>query len=203
MPLRSLDRHRLHIILSSYINEQSNGAGCAPVLTPAQVAEKESFLPLLRPDDSSRWLTVGASLMDICPSGAAGLKELLLPKPSPTVSSIDESGAFDPQQYEKYLLRVHPTISAAKGTGAVQLTFFKGATDEDLLRGMYHAYAAHSFMQNDESQSSPGSHICSETHMLMISQMPTFVQHLREAGWQLGSGFVNVECGSSYRLQIQ
>ncbi|KAL9178629.1 hypothetical protein ACHAXT_001967 [Thalassiosira profunda] len=209
VPLLSLDRHRLHIILSSYMNEQSNGAGCAPVLTPAQVAEKESFLPLLRPDDSSRWLTVGASLTDICPSGAAGLKELLLPKPSPSVSSIDESGAFDPQQHEKYLLRVHPTISAAKGSGAVQLTFFKGATDTDLLRGMYHAYAAHSFMQNDDddhavvTESSLGSHICSETHMLMSSQMPTFVQHLREAGWQVGGGFVNVECGSSYRLHIQ
>ncbi|KAL9184046.1 hypothetical protein ACHAXT_002132 [Thalassiosira profunda] len=203
VPLRSLDRHRLHIILSAYIDGHSSKANGPLTLTPSQVAENESFLPLLRPDDSFQWLTVGVSLMDICPSGAADLKELVLPKPSPTVSSIDESGAFDPQQCEKYLLRVNPTISAAKGTGAVQITFFKGATDENILRGMYHAYAAHSFMQNDESQSSPGSHICSETHMLMISQMPTFVQHLREAGWQLGSGFVNVECGSSHRLQIQ
>ena len=63
-PLRSLDRHRLYIVLTSYITEnykhivkrrghhngkcnKDNLASINPPLTPAQVAERESFLPML------------------------------------------------------------------------------------------------------------------------------------------------------------
>eukprot|EP00578_Thalassiosira_sp_NH16_P031136 CAMPEP_0181080682 /NCGR_PEP_ID=MMETSP1071-20121207/2698_1 /TAXON_ID=35127 /ORGANISM="Thalassiosira sp., Strain NH16" /LENGTH=562 /DNA_ID=CAMNT_0023162177 /DNA_START=250 /DNA_END=1938 /DNA_ORIENTATION=+ len=234
VPLRNLDRHRLHIVLASYIaencdlmrmkhNNETNSLKYASrgenLMTPAQVADKESFLPMTPPDDSVRWLNIGDSLMGICPSGCGELEALLLPananydeNHNKKISSVDDRGAFDAKQYEKYILNLHPpSIPTSNIDGMAQLTFFDGATDNDLLRGMFHAYTAHIFMQNIDSNPNDGSYngdsmgkkILFDTHCIMSSQMPIFINHLRGAGWQIGTGFVNVECGSSHRLKIQ
>lgn len=230
VPLRSLDRHRLHIVLTSYIadnysgtverygrgsasNNGQNGEETRKVLSPAQVAERESFLPMMPPDDSVRWLNVGDSLMGICPAGVAELEELLLPKKtshdersSSNSSNDNDPGAFvDSEQYEKHILKIYPpAILTADGDhGMVHLTFLEGSTDDDLLRGMFHAYTAHALMKNKETNPNDGKQILTETHTIMNSQMPKFIEHLREVGWQIGTGFVNVECGSSHRLKIQ
>jgi len=283
VPLRSLDRHRLHIVLTSYIVEQCigsgsgsgsghnndnvkddkndyesmelEGKGCGTkaiaVLTPSQVAEKESFLPMVSPDDSVHWLTIGASLMDICPSGAAELEGLLLLRQKNNKSTHDDDsvqqqftninettnpGHFvdSPQHYERYILKVHiPSLSSSSSSKSddygimLQLTFLEGATDDDILRGMFHAYTAYHYytlFTKDSSSSSrstiinnsnnnggnndysniTGNQMLKETHGIMLSRMPIFIENLREVGWQLGgTGFVNVECGSSHRLTIQ
>jgi len=284
VPLRSLDRHRLHIVLTSYIfvERQPIGSGggsgsghnndnvkddkeycksmklegkgygreAIAALTPSQVAEKESFLPMVSPDDSVHWLTIGASLMDICPSGASELEGLLLLRQSKNKSTfddgsvqqqftnnIDETIIDSPQHYERYILKVHipsssssPSLSSlatskSDDTGIMlQLTFLQGATDNDILRGMFHAYTAYHYYTlftkdssssgsiinksnndggNNDDYNIAGNQILKETHGIMISQMPLFIKHLREVGWQLGAGFVNVECGSSHRLKIQ
>jgi len=234
VPLRSLDRHRLHIVLTSYIagnrNEMVrssgrnncgdewasvdlNSEGYVKPLSPSQVAEKESFLPIISPDNSVHWLTVGAALMDICPLGATELKGLLLPNP-PTDATIANNNAnvdtspFDSNQYEKYILKVGaPSSAGPKNDSMIQLTFLEGATDDDILRGMFHAYTAHTFakdlLSNGSNSDWTGSQILTETHTIMNSRMPVFVENIREVGWQLGTGFVNVECGSSHRLKIQ
>ncbi|KAL7541105.1 hypothetical protein ACHAXR_010638 [Thalassiosira sp. AJA248-18] len=196
VPLRSLDRHRLHLVLTSYIAEN-----CKELIGDnvhgSEVAEKESFLPMMPPDESVHWLSVGSSLMDICPSGASELESLLLTK-----ETI--------KQHENYVLKVHPkSMSNANGDSMVQLTFLEGATDDDLLRGMFHAYTAYAYMEkhypnpNNSHNARMRSQILLETHTVVSSQMPMFIEHLRKVGWQIGLGFVNVECGSSYRLKIQ
>lgn len=216
VPIRSLDRHRLHIVLTSYISDnkelfsgisnESNGNGVndgklMQTLTPEQVAEKESFLPMMPPDDSVRWLSIGDSLMNVCPSGVAELEALLLPsKPAGDKSSkenIDSDFTFNAKDFEKYILKVTPLSNANSEDGLVQLTFLEGATEYDILRGMFHSYAAHAMMM-----SHPGHDILQESHSKMASEMPVFIDNLQEGGWQIGPGFVNVECGSSHRLTI-
>jgi hypothetical protein len=218
VPIRSLDRHRLHIVLTSYISDneelfsgisnESNGNGVndgklMQTLTPEHVAEKESFLPMMPPDDSVRWLSIGDSLMNVCPSGVAELEALLLPsKPTGDKSSkenIDSDFTFNAKDYEKYILKVTPSSNANNSEdGLVQLTFLEGATEYDILRGMLHSYAAHAMMK-----SRPGHDILRESHSKMASEIPVFVNNLQEGGWQIGTGYVNVECGSSHRFEMQ
>jgi hypothetical protein len=208
VPLRSLDRHRVHIVLSSYISEKGYGLKDGiPVktLTPAQVAEKESFFPMMPPDDSVRWLTVGDSLIDICPSGVAELERLLLPRKS---TGDESSFDFDSKEYEKYILKIHPP-SETDGDGMIQLTYLEGATDFDILRGMFHSYVAREFMKNNLTYLDGGNSECmgikilTDTHTVMTCQMPTFIECLQDVGWHIGNGFVTVECGSSHRLMIE
>ena len=263
VPLRSLDRHRLHILLDSYIvknfekilktarGKLNNGGVeyCIPssidpdtaktmkVLTPAEVAEKEFFLPMIAPDESVRWLTIGAPLMDICPSGVAELERMFLPRKSLHEGGGDGEGGnsdyFQSQQYEKYIIKLHPpkvktSVATADNSShnhngsAVQLTFLEGASDADLLRGMTHAYTARAYIDNDVLRNAYAGAIggddgdryfCTmdetmtqtmkETHAIMNYHMPMFLDHLQQGGWQIGTGFVNVECGSSRRLRVQ
>ena len=203
VPLKTLDRHRLHIVLDSYMNANldrivGKGEGVneqneswKPPLTPMEVAERESFLPLMPPDKSVKWLSVGASLVDICPSGVNELEGLM-------IENVDGNNV----EYEKYIIKVLPS-SANSDQGAVQLTFFEGANDDDLLQGMFHAYAAHECMSREDMFVGDTSNIVNHSYSVTKSQMPQFKEHLGLKGWQTETGFVNVECGSSCRLKIQ
>lgn len=204
VPLKTLDRHRLHLVLDSYMNANldrivGKGDGVSeqkeswkPPLTPTEVAERESFLPLMPPDKSVKWLSVGASLLDICPSGVNELEELM----------IENKDGKD-VEYEKYIIKVLPSPkSASSDEGAVQVTFFEGANDDDLLQGMFHAYAAHECMK--DTFVGDTSNIVNHSYSVTKSQMPQFKEQLGLKGWQTEeTGFVNVECGSSFRLKIQ
>jgi hypothetical protein len=176
-------------------------------LTPAQVAEKETFLPMMPPDDSVEWLIVGDSLVDICPSGVSELERLLLVRHLTDDDRSNESSdiEYDSKDYEKYILK----IGSADDGGMVQLTYLVGATDNDILRGMFHSYVAHSFIQSNDSYHTGRSNermglkILTDTHNIMARQMPMFLKSLQIAGWQIGTGFVTVECGSSHRLMLK
>ena len=204
VPLKTLDRHRLHIILVDLmqsnldhiigqrdLSEQNNWK--AP-LTPTEVAKRESFLPLMPPDQSVRWLSVGASLVEVCPSGVDELESLMIQK--------EEEAEVNGNQYEKYILKVLTSSATGSDDGAVQLTFFEGASDDDLLKGMFHAYAAHECMRNGVFREDGISTIADHSYAVTNSQMTQFTSQLEERGWQMETGFVNVECGSSFRLKI-
>ena len=197
VPLRTLDRHRLHIILDNYItenysqivesvrrnNKDSNATNVnkSKILTPEQVAEEESFIPLLPPDESIKWLSIGDSLIDICPRGIEELEELML-------RTCDH-----PNNYEKYILKATQVDDGV----LIQLTFFEGASDNDLLRGMLHAYISQEQRRRNDVLDIAFSHTMMKLHM------PIFLQELKEAGWRAEmTGYVNVECGSSHRLKI-
>eukprot|EP00985_Skeletonema_marinoi_P012925 scaffold6337_cov126-Skeletonema_marinoi.AAC.1 len=206
VPLKTLDRHRLHIVLDSYMQANfdqiirqsgthKHDSLKAP-LTPTEVAERESFLPLMPPDQSVRWLSVGASLVDICPSGVDELESLMIQEEREAeVNGVDH--------YEKYILKVLTSSTTGSDDGAIQLTFFEGASDDDLLKGMFHAYAAHECMRNEVFREDDTTTIAKHSYDITKSQMPQFMNHLEERGWQMETGFVNVECGSSCRLKIQ
>lgn len=204
VPLKTLDRHRLHIVLDSYMKSnldqiigqsgiKKQNSWKAP-LTPTEVAERESFLPLMPPDQSVRWLSVGASLVDICPSGVEELESLMIRQ---------ETEMNGPNQYEKYILKVLSSTTTGSDDGAIQLTFFEGANDDDLIAGMFHAYAANECMRNEVFRNDDASTIVEYSYAVTKSQMPQFMSHLEERGWQMETGFVNVECGSSFRLKIE
>lgn len=205
VPLKTLDRHRLHIVLDSYMKSnldqaigQSDGSeqhSWKAPLAPTEVAERESFLPLMPPDQSVRWLSVGASLVEICPSGVDELESLMIQK--------EEEAEVNNGQYEKYILKVLPSSATGSDDGAVQLTFFEGASDDDLLKGMFHAYAANEYMRNGVFRENDTSTIADHAYAVTDSHMTEFTSHLAERGWQMETGFVNVECGSSFRLKIE
>lgn len=239
VPLRSLDRHRLHLLLDSYVGNNfqkilvDDNSGCREaenakdfsstlkaecskslnVLTPSEVAEKESFLPMVTPDDSVRWLEIGPPLTVICPS-LEYLEMMLLPKNDSGCSIADVgSGEFDSEGYEKYILRVHLPTSPSNNLdndGSVQLTFLEGATDTDLLRGMFHAYIARAYVNCGNggqklkfTYDMESCDIAKRTHSIMNKRMVQFLDHLQQGEWQMGSGFVNVECGSSNRFALR
>lgn len=206
VPLRSLDRHRLHIVLADYVSsnervtlsgsEQSKARENWKALTPTQVAEKESFLPMIAPDDSVKWLNVGAPLQEICPKGVSDLERLLLPKDA-SIHSRGLRKEFDSKQYERYILNIRPE------EGLIQLTFFEDANDSDQLCGMLHAYFAREALKGNVGNDAQVAYeTLSETHAMMLSEIPMLTEQLHDAGWQIGSDFVNVECGSSHRLKI-
>lgn len=217
VPLRSLDRHRLHLVLSSYIIEKANSLqdskdeNLRKTLTPAQIAEKELFIPLMQPDDSCRWLYLGDSLVNICPSGVAELETLLLPNDTTGDERSDKFNidAFDMNIYEKYILKIHFPSEPNIDDNMIQLTYIEGANDYDILRGMYHSYVIHAYMKNNQMYPNVSDNeykerqILIDTHNTMTNQMPMFIERLQNEGWHLGTGFVNVECGSSHRLKIQ
>ena len=190
VPLRSLDRHRLHILLSDYISENYNQIIDSKtimvcnhkILTPKLVAERESFIPLLPPDDSVKWLSIGDSLIDICPNGLNELQRIMLP------ISTSESGEHI---YEKYILK----LTKVNENVIAQLTFFDEASDTDILRAIYHAYLLHEFALREQVIDT------AYTHSMMNSQMPAFIEQIQEAGWT--SKGTTVECASSHRLKIQ
>ena len=217
VPLRSFNRHRLHLVLSSYIFENANSSHDSmdgnriKTLTPAQVAEKELFLPFIQPDVSCRWLYIGDSLVNICPSGVAELENLLLPKDASGGVTLEKFNnvAYDMNEYEKYILKIHCPSEPNIDDDMIQLTFLEGANDYDILRGMYHSYVIHAYMKNNQMYSNVSHNenterrILMDTHKKMTNQMPMFIECLQNEGWHLGTGLVNVECGSSNRLKIQ
>ncbi|KAL3801957.1 hypothetical protein HJC23_010301 [Cyclotella cryptica] len=208
VPLKSLDRHRLHILLHEYMSKNHERAPLdkqfvddqAKILTPSEVSQKDFFLPLMPPDDSVTWLTIGAPLLEICPLGEVELKSLLL-----SVDNISNNSlTLNDRESENYIIKVNPNDAS------VILTFLHGAIESDLLRGMFHAYVAHAAMSKATSARSEfeGSleekmhQIVKDSHGITIKHLPLFIDQLQQKGWEVGSGFVSVECGSSYRLGI-
>ena len=183
VPLRSLDRHRLHIVLSRYISGEYS-----QILTPKEVAERESFVPFLPPDDSNKWLSVGDSLIDICPGGVEELKELMI---HCNTTTDRES------KYEKYILKVSDMNA---GDNLIQITFLEGASDNDVLRGMFHAYISREIALREENT---GNEIIDTAYAEMNLQIPKIIDRLQESGWSIGNGLINVECASSHRFEIQ
>lgn len=206
VPLKSLDRHRLHILLNDYISQNYERVVLnkpslhdqARCLTPIEVSEKEFFIPLMPPDDSVTWLTVGAPLLEICPLGADQLKSLLVP------ASGKNSNKNQIPNWENYIIKVNPNNSR------VLLTFLDGAVESDLLQGMFHAYIAHATISSSASVCEEHSasseefiyELINHSHGITIQHLPVFIHQLQQYGWEIGSGYVSVECGSSYRLGI-
>lgn len=186
--LKSLDRHRLHICLSEYITKNRNeiltnqniDINHSNVLSPMEVSDRDFFLPLIPPDDSVNWLTIGAPLLEICPEGATELQSLLIPM-------------YGKDDHEQYILKINTYDKT------VLLTFLNSAEEIDVLKGMFHAYIVRELSDCIES----GTEIVETAHKISNYQISSFINHLQRSGWEMGSGYVSVECGSSHRLGVQ
>ena len=200
VPLKSLDRHRLHICLNDYIAKnretifQSKQISSyqSKVLTPMQVSDRDSFLPLMHPDDSVNWLSIGAPLLELCPSGAGELQSLLIP-----LSETNKDISLD--NCERYIMKVDP------GDRTVLLTYLDGATENDILKGVFHAYVARDILLSEDFEKfeEMNRHTIKTAHIITNEHLPVFAEHLLSSGWEIRSGYVSVECGSSHRLGVE
>ena len=101
--------------------------------------------------------------------GVIELEGLLLPNKTThdegfDKSSIVDPGGFNSKQYEKYILKLHPpSTTTTEDDIMVQLTIFEGATGNDQICGMFHAYMAHTLMKKN---SDPDHKDSSNNYML-------------------------------------
>jgi Vitamin B6 photo-protection and homoeostasis len=251
--LYHLNRQRLGIVLHDYVQQQQQqqcfhvhyqkrpdhdsstsgrySANDRParvmdrnVLTPAQVAEKEYFLPSLRflstftasrsnadadddgEDNNLDWLAIGCSLPLICPNGPDQLVKLLQ-------ACSNE---------EEYVLNVECTGDAS-GRRKIQLSFFEPANSHDVLRGMLHAYRfRYELVQQQQQQyqrqmrgtfatiTTTLVHNDDESMMLQLihhshawvqNNFPSFHDALQASGWNTHTTFVE-EGRNTYRFAI-
>jgi hypothetical protein len=192
------------------------------VLTPAQVAEKEYFLPSLRflstftasrsndadddEDNNLYWLAIGCSLPLICPNGPDQLVKLLQ-------ACSNE---------EEYVLNIERTGDASGGR-KIQLSFFEPANSHDVLRGMLHAYRLrYELVQQQQQQyqqqmrgttattTTTLVHNDDESMMLQLihhshtwvqNNFPSFHDALQASGWNTPTTFVE-EGRNTYRFAI-
>jgi hypothetical protein len=250
--LYHLNRQRLGIVLHDYVQQQQQqcfhvhyqkrpdhdsstsdrySANDRPertldrnVLTPAQVAEKEYFLPSLRflstftasrsnadddddEDNNLHWLAIGCSLPLICPNGPDQLVKLLQ-------ACSNE---------EEYVLNIERTGDASGGR-KIQLSFFEPANSLDVLRGMLHAYRlryelVQQQQQQQYQQQMRGTfatttttlvHNDDESRMLQLihhshqwvqNNFPSLHDALQASGWNTPTTFVE-EGRNTYRFAI-
>ena len=183
VPLQHFNRHRLHILLSKYMET-------GVVLEPSQVANLERYFPLLiHDDDSHKWLSIGSSLHDLCPG-------------SSSVQDFEEIyGLF---QNESYLLNLE------EQSNRIHLVFQSGATGEDLIQGMYHAYLLRNEKNNNGTKASSLELDISRGRFQKLessyekaeTEASGFLKHLESKDWKTGTDVTNVEPPAAFRLSI-
>lgn len=183
--LRHLNRHRLHVLLSEYVETRV-------VLTPAQVADQERFFPLAvhHDDDAHEWLSVGSPLHEFCPGAVEDFDNLCT--------------LF---QTESYLLNI------VEG-GRIHLVFLVSSTGSDLIVGMHHAYLLRTEMRAMSNERTlPGRQELDERAVYFellessyarVTEQDLKVQSdLEGAGWETGTNVTTVEPRTAVRLSLQ
>jgi len=193
VPLRSLNRHRLNILLTLFFQEFASATANKMVfenLTPENVSQHESFAPSWNPDDSYSWLLIGCPLNVLCPNGRRQLKELLMAL----------------RNQEKYILSCSWERKGIQSSNSVNfkvhLTFLEDAAWTDVVRGVFHAHTLRA-VTNQALDIEMGDCIISSTHDFMTSHIDILLPEMKNMGWILDQGFVTVESNSAYRLRIE
>lgn len=178
VPLSHFNGQRLHILLDHYCSKMDTKAEnpfpCQKVLSPQDVAARESFLPWMSDSQSQPdWLVIGPKLSSLAPKGASELRLL--------VDSFSE---------ESYLVNLLEDRS-------VLLTFSAHAIGEDIIQGMLHAYVlrhAGNRWTNEEA--------VHESLRLVKSEMPSFIEELQTKGWRLGAESFIIEPSEAIRYSL-
>lgn len=176
--LTYFNRQRLHIVLEQYMLDGT-------VLTPAQVARKESYFPLVSGDSTtSGWLSVGAtSLEKVCPT-PSDLREAL------TRSSGKED---DNDESISYIVRAMPDDH-------VHLIFFQKSTGEDMIRGMYHACLLHEHLLKQQEKDEESDDFQNQLQNTIDSSFATLLAEIQEQGWRTGTEVTTLEHSHARRL---
>lgn len=169
IPLIRVDRHRLHLILKHYVITNK-------VLTPAQVAQQEVFLPGMTPDDTHLWLTIGSSMTTVCPKG-------------PDELTLLQQAMIG----EKYLVNMVQ--------GIVHVVYYHDASGYDLVKGMLHAHMLYYHSCTGATQKDH-DFICSKYHELQ-NNWDQIRLNLSGAGWRMENEGSSVEDSNAFRIQLQ
>ncbi len=171
VPLAYFNRQRLYILLDHYIKD-------GMVMTPKEVAQVESFFPLVSGDaGTSSWLSVGAtSLETICPT------------PLDLQEALTHSSRTTVEGKQQYILRVMPD-------GHIHVMFFQTSTGEDMIRAMYHACLLQNSLVHENNMKSD-SQITTTVDMTF----PLLLEQIRERGWKTDTEVTTIEYSHARRL---
>jgi hypothetical protein len=188
VPVDNLNRQRLMILMELYF-EGMHSHECD--LTPENVAKLESFVPLLLDNDSHKWLYVGSSISTLAPNGTIELSQLH-------------------QGDDKYILNYETSSSTAEYKAIdVHISFLNDAVDEDILRGIFQAYAVRSFAMGllnlgEQKEINQRFDIITSSHRYMDEHFEDFQTSIKNAGWAFDNGkTIVLESSSDRRLRFE
>jgi len=182
------------------------------VLSPADVAEAERFLPLLHGDETERWLSIGPSVAELFPAGSRSSAW------DRVRGCLQGEGAGE----ERYLINCDgeeeeegEEVGNDDDIVSIRLTFLQDARGTDLLRGCLHAHILRAMLlsssprgrrkEEEEGERPPGFgfSMIERSHAEMLSLADSFVARLEENGWDVSTETVQVESGNAKRLKIE
>lgn len=171
--LTYFNRQRLHIVLEQYMVDGT-------VLTPAQVALKESYFPLVSGDSAtSSWLSVGITSLDkICPN------------PSDLHDALSHSSKNLKDETISYIVRAMPDDH-------VHLVYFQNSTGEDMIRGMYHACLLHEHLEGKAEQREESQKLIPTR---IDSRFESLLKEMHENGWKTNTEVTSLEQSHARRL---
>ncbi len=218
--LKSLNQHRLHVIMNQYFihseeickndnekeDENDKQRKLNELLSPESISKHEQFIPIRYPDDTHTWLHIGCSLVDITPNP----NELhyitntcLKSKEEYVINFETRGGGLEQQNMER-----------------IKITFHDDATDETMIRGLFHAYAMKHFMDCMHTESHPyfvlkdlsmddasrndfegRMNIISKTHDYVETNFDAIYTSLKHSDWDLSG--VHIEPWNSCRIIIE
>jgi hypothetical protein len=170
VPLAHLNRQRLSLLLDNYLTTDV-------VLSPAEVAEKEAFLPLLS-GDTNVWLKIGSPLTEVAPD------------PSQFDSILESTPD------ESYVLHRTPETT--------HLVFLQNSSGEDMIQALLHAFRLQKLLAASNESSIFVDHAVAvkDTHNETITELPGLLDQLHEKGWKTTTESVSIESSKSYRFLI-
>ena len=210
VPLRSLNRHRMSLVLEEFVKSYVATRGVAglhanhtvellddeevtnvvpiqsqlSVLTPAEVAKIEQFLPFISKDETKQWLRIGCRLEELFSSH----------------EELDTVRRDCIGERETYLLN-----HESNDTALIRLTYLDNASGLDVIRGMLHVHILRSILQREivmtTNAATPRDSI-KTSHGLMAESFDAFMEALEKGGWDTGAATIQVEAGSAVRLRI-
>ena len=210
VPLRCLNRHRMNLVMEEFVSSYVAPRGVAgldanhtvefhddeevtdavleesqsPVLSPAEVAQIEQFLPFISKDETKQWLRIGCKLEEVFPNQI----------------EFDFIRRSCIGERERYVLN-HDCNDGA----LVRLTYLENASGLDVIRGMLHAHVLRSILQRDivlPTNATMSQGLIKSSHGLMAESSDALIEALEKAGWDIGIETIQVEAGSAVRLRI-
>mmetsp|Transcript_11152 Transcript_11152/g.20876 ORF Transcript_11152/g.20876 Transcript_11152/m.20876 type:complete len:604 (+) Transcript_11152:151-1962(+) len=230
IPLNSLNRQRLMLLLKMYFQEinksgtdidlndtgspsnKEHQVNIINAICPERITELEGFIPFFSHDDSSNWLQIGCGLSTIAPNGAEELSRLHHPDENYVLRCQDGSWNWNKKN------NMNGNNFLAKPM--VYLTFVQGAKNGDILRGVFQAFTIMELLSSrghlatktkhnnqlcefDENFTTSDELIMQWSYEFMKEQMDEFQNNISSAGWILDDSVkIMVESETNKRLKF-
>jgi len=191
VPIKSLNIRRLHHILNVVVMDKRSDFH---VLSPAEVAQLESFLPFtVQP--TRNWLKIGCSLNHFCPDAS-------------TFDCLRNAVGRE----EKYMINIDISSSNTKEKSAaaqrsfreIRIIFMEEAQGEDLLRGFFHCYCIFDGIRQTNIDDIGCAHHLVQQSKPKQDLVNRLIAQMQLKGWKTDTDnvFVELDEHDSYRLKI-